>query len=94
MLNSFPVDDVSLMRLRAAGEVVHQRRSPAPSFLLQVHCGPSVMLPAQLSWFAAFLQLCSTLPYHILFYPILFFMFQNMFAFYMQLEGELYFKET
>lgn len=52
------------------------------------------MLPAQLSWFAAFLQLCSTLPYHILFYPILFFMFQNMFAFYMQLEGELYFKET
>lgn len=70
MLNSFPVDDVSLMRLRAAGEVVHQRRSPAPSFLLQVHCGPSVMLPAQLSWFAAFLQLCSTLPYPILPYPI------------------------
>jgi len=52
------------------------------------------MLPAQLSWFAAFLQLCSTLPYHILFYPILFFMFQNMFAFYMKLEAELYFKET
>lgn len=68
ILNSFPVDDVSLMRLRIADEVVHQHRSPVPSFLLRVHCGPSVMLPAQLSWFAAFLQLCPILPFLTLSY--------------------------
>lgn len=57
-------------------------------------CTVGLQLCSQLSYLGLLPFCSSVLLYHILFYPILFFMFQNMFAFYMQLEGELYFKET